>query len=454
MNAFVHITKLMKEQSTFKTPFNKLFPRLLLIISTVLLGLFSCKDATMNQRKKNPENTVTAKEFLGNPIYQAISYGGYRMNTRDIQPTISELKEDLVILSALGIKVLRTYNAKLAHASNVLEAIDQMKKDDPSFEMYVMLGAWINCKDAFTENPDHSQEDSLENKAEIERVIELSTQYPDIVKIISVGNEAMVKWAASYFVEPKVILKWVKHLQEAKETDQISKDIWITSSDNFASWGGGDSIYHTKDLTQLIHAVDYVSMHTYPMHDTHYNPVFWGVFGNEKELSKVEQIDKSMDRAITYVQQQYASTSSYIESLGIQKEIHIGETGWSSFSNGHYSNTGSKATDEYKEGLYYKHIRNWTNKESISCFYFEAFDEIWKDAGNPEGSENHFGLFTVDGQAKFALWDEFDRGAFENLSRNGTPIEKTYAGNKDSLLLDAMIPPYKEGSIGQSKAKQ
>jgi exo-beta-1,3-glucanase (GH17 family) len=41
---------------------------------------------------------------------------------------------------------------------------------------------------------------------------------------------------------------------------------------------------------------------------------------------------------------------------------------------------GSKATDEYKEGLYYQLLREWTNNAGISCFYFEAFDEQWKDA--------------------------------------------------------------------------
>ena len=38
---------------------------------------------------------------------------------------------------------------------------------------------------------------------------------------------------------------------------------------------------------------------------------------------------------------------------------------------------------------------------NMSCFYFEAFDEPWKDAHNKGGSENYFGLFTVDGKAKY-----------------------------------------------------
>ena len=89
-------------------------------------------------------------------------------------------------------------------------------------------------------------------------------------------------------------------------------------------------------------------------------------------------------------------------------------------------------------------MRDCTNKEGISCFYFEAFDEIWKDAENPRGSENHFGLFTVEGKAKFALWKEVDKGAFSGLSRDGQVIDKTYNGQLDSLLLEVMMPPQKD----------
>ena len=86
-------------------------------------------------------------------------------------------------------------------------------------------------------------------------------------------------------------------------------------------------------------------------------------------------------------------------------------------------------------------MREWTNKEGISCFFFEAFDEPWKDSGNPLGSENHFGLFTVDGKAKYALWKEVDDKTFKNLGRNGAEIIKTFEGNKDFLTKTDLIPP-------------
>ena len=388
---------------------------------------------------------ITAAEILGNPNYLAISYGGYRKNTRDVQPTIEELKEDLKILSKIGIKIIKTYNLQLEQAPNILRAITELKKQDSTFEMYVMLGAWIDCENAWTSKPNHDNENLHANSIEIQKAINLANLYPEIVKIISVGNEAMVHWAWSYYVQPSIILKWVNHLQNLKKQNKLPKNLWITTSDNFASWGGGDDSYHNEDLNNLIKAVDFISLHTYAFHDTHYNSDFWKI--NEtssNSFSKKEIIENSMHKVYLYSKSQYNSVKNYVESLGIDKPIHIGELGWATVSNGLYGINGSKASDEYKQAVFLKTMREWTNNNNISCFYFEAFNEPWKDAGNSSGSENHFGLFTVDGKAKYALWNFVDDGSFDNMTRGGKPITKTYDGNLQLLFKDLHLPPIKK----------
>ncbi|WP_370539290.1 glycosyl hydrolase family 17 [Algoriphagus sp. AK58] len=386
---------------------------------------------------------MTAKDILGNPAYQAISYEGYRAKSREIQPSVEQLKEDMKILSAMGIRVLRTYNVQFAHASNLLKAISELKKENSDFEMYLMLGAWIDCKNAWTgQEPDHEVE-SEQNAEEIDRAVALANQYPDIVKVLAVGNEAMVKWATSYYVQPSVILKWVNYLQGLKAEGKLPKDLWITSSDDFASWGGGDPLYHTEDLNKLIKAVDYISMHTYPYHNTHYNPDFWRVPIEESKWSEIEKVDAAMIRAVDFAKSQYDSVTNYMKSLGVNKPVHIGETGWATISDGLYGPDGSHATDEYKQARYYQLMREWTNKAGISCFFFEGFNEPWKDANNPIGSENHFGLFTETGEAKYALWDLVEQGIFENLTRDGNKIRKSFEGNQENLLRTVMAPPSK-----------
>ena len=194
--------------------------RLIILLVVLTAFIISC-----NENKKveasatQTEKEVTAKDILGNPDYLAISYGGYREKSRDSQPTISELKDDLKLLSAMGVKIVRTYNVqpKLPHASNILKAISELKQENADFEMYVMLGAWIDCLNAWTDKPVNHHVESPNNAGEIDRAVALANQYPDIVKIIAVGNEAMVKWAASYYVQPNVILKWVNYLQDLKK---------------------------------------------------------------------------------------------------------------------------------------------------------------------------------------------------------------------------------------------
>ena len=414
-------------------------PILFPILAAVLI--FSCA------RQENHDFSsirITAEEMLGDPEYRAISFGAYRDTTRNIQPTLPQLRDDVKLLYAMGIRILRTYNVYYDEASNLLKVIRELKEEDPEFEMYLMLGAWIDCKNAWTDEPERIRdEESEQNAGEIARAVALAQQYPDIVKIIAVGNEAMVHWAWEYYVEPAIILRWVNYLQDLKRQGELPGTLWITTSDNFASWGGGGSEYHNEDLNELIRSVDYISMHTYPMHDTHYNPEFWGVPGDEAHLSDMEKIHSAMVRSRDYAIGQYESVVAYMHGLGVDKPVHVGETGWATQSNEHYGPDGSRATDEYKSGLYYQHIMEWSDREKVTVFYFEAFDEPWKDAGNPLGSENHFGLINLQAQGKYPIWNLVDAGVFDGLTRDGMPITKTYDGDLEALLEDVLVPPTK-----------
>ena len=339
----------------------------------------------------------------------------------------------------MGIKLLRTYDTQLyQHAPRVLEAIHELKQSDPDFEMYVMLGAWIQCKGAYTDKVDHSQEDYATNKAEMDKAIELAAKYPEIVKIIAVGNEAMVHWQA-HWVPSEIILKWVRYAKDAKNNPvngyKLPQNLLLTSSDNFATWGAQEE-YRSDTLLQLIQEIDFISLHTYPFHDTYYNPDFWKLY--EQNLSKREIIIQKMESSFKYAVNQYQRVKNYLIDNNLKKPIHIGETGWATVDDTLYHGQGSGATDEVKMKLYYKVMKKWCHKNNISCFYFEAFNEPWK--GGKTGSESHFGLFTVDGKAKYALWHLVDKGTFQGLKRGGNQISKTYDGDFTKLYHDILIP--------------
>lgn len=379
-------------------------------------------------------------KILGNTNYQAICYGGYRHSSREIQPSVEQIVEDLMILSAMGIKIIRTYNVHYPEINNILEAIQILSDRYNNFNMYVMLGVWIDCKNAWTTmEPIHDRE-SDRNALEVDTAIALAKQYPQFIKIISIGNEAMVKWATKYYVHPKIVLKWVNHFQRLKNEGEISKEIMITSSDNFESWGGGSGEYHTPELFRLISSVDFISVHIYPMHDTYYHPHFWGVSYTDHSSDKSIQLSELMNNALEYVKIKYDNVCELVNSIGANKEVHIGETGWASYSNELFGQEGSKAADEYKAGLYYKIIKEWTDSQNITCFFFEAFDEPWKDSSNAGNSENHFGLFTVKGEAKYAVWHYAKQGVFDGLTRDKNIIQMTNNGNLELLKEKCDIP--------------
>lgn len=387
--------------------------------------------------------------LLGNSNYTAISYSGYRQDSRgdgevdkdSYCPTVDEIKEDMKILSAMGIRLLRTYDTQqYLHASRVMEAITELKEEDSTFEMYIMLGAWIQCEDAYTSEVDHRVEDLETNTAEINKAIELASTYPDIVKIIAVGNEAMVTWQAHY-VPAAIILKWIQFLKAAKTTEVngmlLPEKTLITSSDNFATWGDQNN-YKSETLLSIINEIDFIYLHTYPFHDSHYNSAYWKIASENSCFTDEHKTVYAMNEAFKYAVMQYKLVKTYLEENNIDKPIHIGETGWATTDSNYYGDSGSRAADELKSKLYYKAMKKWSEENNVSLFYFEAFDEPWK--GGAAGSESHFGLFTVDGKAKYAIWNLVDDNTFSGLTRGRNEIIKTFGG-VEAYLLEDVLPP-------------
>ncbi len=395
--------------------------------------------------------------LLGNPDYLAISYGAWRTTTREsgaIVPSVDDHKEDMKILAAMGIKMLRTYNTQgfigldgKSNTENLLQGIKELKEEDASFEMYVMLGVWIDALNSWTDLDIVHDQENPGNELEIAKAKELALAYPDIVKVIAVGNEAMVAWA-EYHVVPGIILGHVNDLQSWKQQSPDTADLWITSSDNFAVWAGDDANGNhgeQADIKALIEAVDYVSLHTYAHHDTNYDPTFkeqWKVPLAEQELTKEEQIASAMEKAYNRTIEQIAKGQVFVNSVDPTKPIHIGETGWSTVSSEMFGAGGTQAADEYKQKIFYDDMRKFTNEFGASLFFFQAFDEPWKgDPNNPTHSEKHFGLIDIDGKVKYLAWDKVDTLNDLGLTRGDVSFFEATFGGDETTLLDTVLPP-------------
>ena len=139
------------------------------------------------------------RELLGNDDIRAISYSGHRKIPRSVEntPTLEETKEDLRILAAMDIRLLRTYNTTIfPHSERVLQAIRELKQEDQDFEMHVMLGAWVQCVGAYTEDVDHTVEDAEFNQREIEGAIRLAKEHGTVFSMDTQSDETL--WVGSF----------------------------------------------------------------------------------------------------------------------------------------------------------------------------------------------------------------------------------------------------------------
>ena len=300
-------------------------------------------------------------ETLGLPQGKAICYSGYRDGQSPeskIYPTYDQVKEDLLILQNQWT-YLRLYDCSL-HAETVLKVID---KEKLSFK--VMLGAYIGAElnnfgcpwgKIFTE--EELKENKKNNKNEIRKLIKLANQYPEIIFSLSAGNEATVEWT-DHYVSVESVISYVRMIKnEARQP--------VTFCENYVPW--------CDKLKSLVDEVDFISMHSYPV---------W-------EYKRIHE-------ALEYTKQNYRC----IADMYPDKHVIITEAGWATNSNGRGINP--ELASQESQAIYYKNLVEWSEKEGIMTFIFEAFDEPWK--GSPEAlePEKHWGLFTVDRKPKKAL---------------------------------------------------
>jgi len=295
------------------------------------------------------------------PVAKAICYSGFRDGQQPgaNYPSYDEVKEDLIILQPYW-KYLRLYDCD-QHAETVLEVIGKEQLD-----FKIMQGAFIEAEMNNFGCPWGGgvyEEEQLEknkqlNLQKIKKLIQLANQYPDIIFSLSVGNEACVDWTDHYVPVNKV-------MEYAQLVKQSAKQP-VTFCENYVPW--------LNKLKPLAQAVDFISIHTYPV---------WEY--------------KHIHDAIAYTQENYEA----VRGLYPEKPIVITEAGWATNSNGR--GIQPEHVNEENQKTYYEDLMAWSEKNSILSFFFEAFDENWKGSPDPNEPEKHWGLFYADRKPKRAM---------------------------------------------------
>jgi exo-beta-1,3-glucanase (GH17 family) len=303
---------------------------------------------------------MSKPKTLNIPFANAICYSGFRegQSPGGVYPSYDEVKEDLLILQK-NWKYLRLYDCD-KHSETVLNVIEKEHLD-----FKVMLGAYIvaemnnfGCPWGVTYSEEQLENNKTTNIKQIEKLIKLANQYPDIIFSLSAGNEACVDWT-DHYVPVKSVINYVKMIKKGAKQP-------VTFCENYVPW--------LDKLKALAHEVDFISIHTYPV---------WEY--------------KHIHDALEYTKDNFYA----VQKKYPNKPVLITEAGWATNSNGrgiHPSNVS-----EENQEVYYNDLMEWTTQEQILTFVFEAFDEPWKGSPEPLEPEKHWGLFKVDRTPKLVM---------------------------------------------------
>ncbi len=295
------------------------------------------------------------------PYAKAICYSGFRNGQQPggINPSYEEIKEDLLLLKSHW-KYLRLYDCD-EHALTVIKVIKDEKLD-----FKLMLGAYIVAEmnnygcpwNGGIYEEKQLEENKKNNDLKIQRLIDLANQFPEIIFSVSLGNEACVDWT-DHFVPVDRVIEFAKKVK-------LSIKQPVTFCENYVPW--------LNYLTPLVEYIDFISIHTYPV---------WEY--------------KHIHEAVEYTIANYESVAKQYPKI----PVVITEAGWATNSHGIGINT--EHVNEVNQKIYFEDLMDWTTKNNILNFFFEAFDEQWKGSSDPMEPEKHWGIFKTDRTPKLVL---------------------------------------------------
>jgi len=304
-------------------------------------GLTDKKEDLFTLRKFDP---YLNEKWIGN----AISYGCYRKGQASGEngPTKEQILEDLNILSEYW-NLIRVYNAD-DDAEHILEVIQEN-----NLPIKMMLGIWL-------ENETKHPEQKNDNIKNVLRGIQLANKFKDIIVAVNVGNESQVFWSW-HRMNTENLIRYIRAVR-----NNITAPVTIADDYNF---------WNKPEGSQVADELDFIVTHAYSL---------WN--------------GKKLDIAIQWMD----STFKDVQNRYPDKTIVLGETGWATTYNPDKKGDGEQGTlikGEVSLAAQEKYLimhNDWVNKNKVTTFLFEAFDEPWKGGGENSGPnevEKHWGVF-------------------------------------------------------------
>ena len=366
------------------------------LVGITLTGLTALLIVACGGGGTTPDNRASSLRPLSAEFTsrKAVAYSPYRSSTNEgglAAEVIPEanIKQDLDLLVQGGFGLIRLFDSDDKVGKGVLQVIRKY-----GINLKVQLGIYVQSgNDAY-------------NRAQIDRAVALANTYYDIVLAVSVGNENMVDFSFNK-IDPSVMSGYIRTLRP-----QISQP--ITTDDNYGFWDKADA--------RIADVVDFASIHVYPELDTVFVPEP-GLFDwRQKETPEGQRAAAMMNASLAEARRQYDLARNNLDRLGrADIPITVGETGWNAVDLGRLKFRAHPVNQK----MYYDGLAAWAAEGRSGAgpkaiFYFEAFDEAWKQG------DDKWGLFNKDRQARYVVKDLYPASIWEPGTAALTPASALY----------------------------
>ena len=252
--------------------------------------------------------------------------------------TAAQIEQDLALLKPLT-NCVRTYG--------VAQGLDAVPGVAHKLGMRVRQGVWLGRDDAA-------------NRVEIERAVALAHDYRDVIDVLIVGNEVLLRRDLS-----------VEQLMGYLRQVRSRTDIKVTYADVWEFW---------QRHARLQREVDWVTVHILP---------YW------------EDVPVAANVAADHV----FKIAHDMQKVFAGKPIWVGETGWPAAGR---QRAGARP-GVVEQTLVVRQLASRATTEGLSINFIEAFDQPWKRAleGAMGGA---WGLFSADGTRRVNLSGEVIEG--------------------------------------------
>ncbi|NMG42371.1 beta-1,6-glucan synthase [Aromatoleum toluvorans] len=266
---------------------------------------------------------------------KCVSYAPYRLPGQTpfdekLVITREQIAADLAALSKIT-ECVRIYS--------VDQGLDQVPAVAREIGLKVLLGAWVNA-------------DPKRNMKQLDHAIGLANDYADVVRVLIVGNEVLLRRERTE-----------SEMRELIEYARARVKVPVTYADVWEFW-----LQHPK----LAESVDWVTVHILPFWEDH--PV-------------------AIDRAVAHVADVFDEVRGHFD-----KPLMIGETGWPSAGRQRQGSEPSQVNQAryIREFVHIAHEKGWNYN------LIEAIDQPWKR--RLEGTVGgYWGMLGTDLQPKFPL---------------------------------------------------